>query len=70
MRNLFRMTATVDEMRRLFGPFEGATLNLPLIGDLHPVTPRLCSGEARKADCGWTYCFGDFPVRQRPRDGL
>ena len=30
------MTANVDEMRRLFGPFEGDTDNLPPIGDIYP----------------------------------
>lgn len=36
MCNLYRMTATVDEMRRLFGPFEGDRANLPLFGDVYP----------------------------------
>ena len=27
MRNLYSMTATVDELRRMFGPFEGDTDN-------------------------------------------
>jgi len=29
MCNLYTMTATVDELRRLFGPFDGDTANLP-----------------------------------------
>jgi hypothetical protein len=28
MCNLYQMTQTVDEMRRLFGPFEGDRVNL------------------------------------------
>ena len=37
--NLYRMTATVDEMRRLFGPFDGDRSNLPLFGDIYPGRP-------------------------------
>ena len=45
MCNLYNMTATVDEMRRIFGPFEGDTSNLPplrrdLSGLLGPVLRR------------------------------
>ena len=29
MCNLYTMTATVEEMRRAFGPFTGDTANLP-----------------------------------------
>ncbi len=36
MCNLYRMTATVDEMRRVFGAFEGDRSNLPLYGDIYP----------------------------------
>lgn len=36
MCNLYNMTATVDEMRRLFGPFRGDTDNLPPFGDIYP----------------------------------
>lgn len=36
MCNLYRMTANVDEMRRLFGPFDGDRSNLPLFGDIYP----------------------------------
>lgn len=36
MCNLYNMTATVDEMRRLFGPFRGDTNNLPPFGDIYP----------------------------------
>lgn len=36
MCNLYSMTATVDEMRRVFGPFEGDTANLPPFGEIYP----------------------------------
>ena len=36
MCNLYTMTATVDEMRRVFGPFEGDTTNLPPFDELYP----------------------------------
>ena len=36
MCNLYTMTATVDELRRLFGPFEGDRDNLPPFGEIYP----------------------------------
>ena len=36
MCNLYTMTATVDEMRRMFGPFEGDRDNLPPFGEIYP----------------------------------
>lgn len=36
MCNLYSMTATVDEMRRLFGPFSGDTTNLPPFDEIYP----------------------------------
>lgn len=36
MCNLYSMTATVDEMRRLFGPFSGDTANLPAFDEIYP----------------------------------
>lgn len=36
MCNLYSMTATVDELRRIFGPFEGDTANLPAYDELYP----------------------------------
>jgi len=36
MCNLYSMTATVDELRRVFGPFAGDTENLPNFGDIYP----------------------------------
>ena len=36
MCNLYSMTATVDEMRRIFGSFEGDTSNLPAFDEIYP----------------------------------
>lgn len=36
MCNLYAMTATVDEMRRVFGRFEGDTSNLPPFDEIFP----------------------------------
>ncbi|MEQ7873177.1 SOS response-associated peptidase family protein [Sphingomonas sp. ASV193] len=36
MCNLYTMTATVDELKRLFGPFEGDTANLPPFDEIYP----------------------------------
>lgn len=36
MCNLYSMTATVDELRRVFGPFEGDTANLPAFDEVYP----------------------------------
>ena len=39
MCNLYSMTATVDELRRMFGPFEGETSNVPSFGEIYPSKP-------------------------------
>ncbi|WP_310467997.1 SOS response-associated peptidase family protein [Sphingomonas sp.] len=36
MCNLYSMTATVDELRRLFGPFDGDTSNVPRHDEIYP----------------------------------
>lgn len=36
MCNLYSMTATVDELRRIFGPFEGDRTNLPPLEEIYP----------------------------------
>lgn len=48
MCNLYSMTATVDEMRRLFGPFEGDTHNLPPFDEIYPghQAPVLRNGDS------------------------
>ena len=39
MCNLYTMTATVDEMRRLFGAYEGDRDNLPAYDEIYPGQP-------------------------------
>ena len=39
MCNLYTMTATVDEIRRLFGAFAGDRANLPAYGEIYPGRP-------------------------------
>ena len=48
MCNLYTMTATVDEMRRLFGAFDGDATNLPPFDEIYPgrAAPVLRRGEA------------------------
>jgi putative SOS response-associated peptidase YedK len=36
MCNLYSMTASVDELRRIFGPFQGDTTNLPPFDEIYP----------------------------------
>jgi putative SOS response-associated peptidase YedK len=36
MCNLYSMTATVDELRRIFGSFDGDTRNLPAFDEIYP----------------------------------
>jgi putative SOS response-associated peptidase YedK len=36
MCNLYSMTATVDELKRLFGTFEGDRVNLPAYDEIYP----------------------------------
>ncbi len=48
MCNLYTMTATVAEMRAVFGPFDGDRSNLPPFGEIYPgrAAPVLRSGES------------------------
>ena len=39
MCNLYSMTATVEELRRIFGPFEGDRGNLPPFDEIYPGKP-------------------------------
>ena len=60
MCNLYSMTATVDEMRRLFGPFEGDTTNLPPLDEIYPgydapVLRRAESGSLRLDRMKWGF---------------
>ena len=47
MCNLYSMTATVDEMKKLFGPFQGDRSNLPAFDEIYPgkMAPVLRCGE-------------------------
>ena len=49
MCNLYSMTATVAEMRRIFGPFDGDTTNLPPYDEIYPgySAPVLCRNEGK-----------------------
>ncbi len=44
MCNLYSMTATVDEMRRVFGAFEGDTANFPPFDEVYPTAKRQSYG--------------------------
>ena len=48
MCNLYSMTATVDELRRIFGGFEGERDNLPAFDEIYPgkLAPVLRTGES------------------------
>ena len=39
MCNLYTMTASVDELKRMFGPFAGDTANLPPFDEIYPNRP-------------------------------
>lgn len=39
MCNLYSMTATVDELKRVFGPFDGDRDNLPPFDEIYPARP-------------------------------
>ena len=60
MCNLYSMTATVDEMRRIFGSFEGDTTNLPPFDEIYPghsapVLRRTESGGLRLDSMKWGF---------------
>ena len=48
MCNLYSMTATVDELRRMFGSFDGDTSNVPAFGEIYPgkTAPVLRRGDS------------------------
>jgi putative SOS response-associated peptidase YedK len=54
MCNLYTMTASVDELRRVFGAFDGDRSNLPPFGDIYPGKPapvlRSAEGGALKLE--------------------
>ena len=47
MCNLYTMTATVDELRRVFGSFDGDRDNLPSFNQLYPGKPAPVPSAAR-----------------------
>jgi putative SOS response-associated peptidase YedK len=54
------MTATVDEMRRIFGSFDGETTNLPALDEIYPghqapVLVRGDSGRLRLEQMSWGF---------------
>ncbi len=70
MCNLYTMTATVDEMRRLFGEFEGSSTNLPPFDEIYPgksapVLRRGDGGALRLEMMQWGFP-GPASARARP----
>ena len=60
MCNLYSMTATVDELRRIFGPFAGDTANLPPFDEIYPgrtapVLRRSDNGGLRLDSMSWGF---------------
>jgi hypothetical protein len=60
MCNLYNMTATVDEMRRVFGSFDGDTTNLPPFdeifpGQMAPVLRRNSQGGLKLDQMKWGF---------------
>ena len=60
MCNLYSMTATVDELRRVFGPFDGDTTNLPPFDEIYPGRPapvlrRAASGGLELKTMSWGF---------------
>jgi hypothetical protein len=53
MCNLYTMTATVDELRRMFGGFEGDTANLPPFDEIYSGKTAPVCGAARTGGSGW-----------------
>lgn len=70
MCNLYTMTATVAEMRKLFGPFEGDRSNLPAFDEVYPgraapVLRRGDGGEMRLETMTWGFP-GPAAAKGRP----
>lgn len=64
------MTATVDELRRLFGPFDGDTANLPPFDEIYPGKPapvlrRSDTGGLRLETMSWGFP-GPAQAKGRP----
>ncbi len=70
MCNLYSMTATVDELRRVFGRFEGDTTNLPPFDEIYPgyrapVLRRNDSGGLKLDMMSWGFP-GPVSAKSRP----
>ena len=70
MCNLYTMTASVDELRRLFGGFEGDTTNLPPFDEIYPgkaapVLRRGADGGLRLETMTWGFP-GPAAAKSRP----
>ena len=70
MCNLYTMTATVDEIRRVFGPFEGDRSNLPAFGEIYPGKPapvlrRASDGRLKLETMTWGFP-GPAAAKGRP----
>ncbi|MES2903693.1 MAG: SOS response-associated peptidase family protein [Pseudomonadota bacterium] len=70
MCNLYTMTATVDEMRRMFGPFDGDRANLPTYDEIYPgraapILRRSTEGALKLETMTWGFP-GPAAARGRP----
>jgi putative SOS response-associated peptidase YedK len=70
MCNLYTMTATVDEIRRVFGSFEGDRVNLPPFDEIYPgraapVLRREAKGGLRLDTMTWGFP-GPMAAKGRP----
>lgn len=70
MCNLYTMTASVDELRRMFGSFEGERDNLPAFGEIYPgraapVLRRVESGGLKLETMTWGFP-GPAAAKGRP----
>lgn len=69
MCNLYTMTATVDELRRMFGPFDGDTANLPPFDEIYPGKPapvlRRTGGKMKLETMTWGFP-GPAAAKGRP----
>jgi hypothetical protein len=69
MCNLYSMTASVDEMKRLFGSFEGERDNLPPFDEIYPGKPRRCCAGRMGAGSSSRSWNGAFRGPPPPRAG-
>ena len=65
MCNLYTMTATVDELRRFFGPFDGDATNLPPFDEIYPGRPAPVLRRGEAGGLTLEMMSGAFPDRWR-----